>query len=93
MGDSSPAKPAETSDPKPWWPKYSLLLSVFLWLLAWEAMVWFVPAQPRRVIHNPSDNVEERATLYLTGFSPDGKTLVTAVDPDANEPGQIYRLP
>jgi hypothetical protein len=59
--------------------------------MAWKAIVWFVPAQPRWVIRNP-DDLEEGLSHYLTGFSPDGKALVTAEDCDANEPGQIYRL-
>jgi hypothetical protein len=45
MGDSS-ASPAEMGDRKPSWPQLSLAVSVLLWLLAWEMIVWFVPVQP-----------------------------------------------
>src|SRR5262245_26841951 len=91
MMHSPPANSPETSDRKPSWPKYSLLLSVLLWLLAWQAIAWFVPIQPRTVILSPGD-LESGGSLYLTGFSPDSTTLVTAVEPDPNMPGQIYRL-
>jgi WD40 repeat protein len=80
MGDASPAGPAETSDPKPSWPKFSLAISVFLWLLAWELIVWFVPVQPR-VLISTSDRLE--------GFSPDGQTLVTGLQHDSFLTGQI----
>ncbi len=89
---NTPKSAFETSDPKPTWPKISLAILIFLWLMTIEFIFWFIPAQPRWVIRNPSDDVEEPASLDLTGFSPDGKTLVTAVEPDPNEPGQIYRL-
>src|SRR5260370_37298329 len=91
MGDPSSARLPESSSPKIRWPKYSLVLSVFLWLLVWEAIVCFVPVQPRLVIRT-SEDLENEGSLYLTGFSPDSTTLVTAVEPDPNERGQIYRL-
>ncbi len=81
----------ETSDAKPSWPKFSLLISVFLWLLAWEVIVWFVPVQPRLVIR--TDNPETETSEFLTGFSPDGKMLVTSAgERDPALPGTIFHL-
>ena len=80
MVRSLPASPPETSDAKPLWPKFSLLISILLWLLAWELILWFVPVQPRLAI---------RTSDYLAGFSPDGGTLVTTVQRDAILTGQI----
>jgi hypothetical protein len=90
MADSSPANPTEIGDRTRSWPWFSLLVSVFLWLLAWEVIVCFVPVQPRLVI--AAHDVEAEESEYLMGFSPDGRAIVTAVEPDPNEPGQFYRL-
>jgi hypothetical protein len=90
MVDSS-ISPARTIDTKLPWPKLSLVVSGLLWLIAWEAIVWFVPSHPRWVIRNPADG-EEGFSQYLMGFSPDSKALVTAADLDPNMPGQFYRL-
>jgi WD40 repeat protein len=87
--DDSSASPTEMTEHKPSWPKLSLVVSVLLWLLAW-VIVWFVPVQPRFVI--PAHDLETETSEYLMGFSPDGRAIVTAVEPDANEPGQFYRL-
>src|SRR5216684_3579107 len=80
MADSSPAKPTEMSGCKPSWPKLSLVVSVLLWLLAWEVIVWFVPVQPRVVI---------RTSDRLEGFSPDSQLLVTGLMQDGFLTGQI----
>jgi hypothetical protein len=90
MGDSSAANPTEMSGRKPSWPKLSLFVSVLLWLLAWEVIVWFVAAQPRLVI--PTHNLETQTSEYLMGFSPDGRTLVNAVEQGPNQPGIVYHL-
>jgi WD40 repeat protein len=95
MTDSIPAGAAEATATKPRWPKYSLLFSAFLWLLAWEAIVSFVPVQPRVVIASHKVETEEVDTdysEYFMGFLPDGRALVTTMGYDPNEPGQIYRL-
>jgi WD40 repeat protein len=80
MSESTCATPPGMDDPKPLWPKFLLLITVCLWLLAWELIVWFVPVQPRLAI---------RTSDYLAGFSPDGGTLVTAVQRDRYLTGQI----
>ena len=88
---SLPASLLETSDPKPSWPKLSLLVSILLWLLAWELIVWFVPVQPRLSIR--TDNPERETSEFLAGFSADGKTLVTSVGGrDPVLPGTIFHL-
>jgi WD40 repeat protein len=82
--DDSSANSAETGDRKPSWPKWSLLISALLWLLAWQAIVWFVPVQPRAVL---------RTSERLMGFSSDGKTLVTMDEQDAGHyPRVLYHL-
>src|SRR5713226_5090102 len=81
MGDSSPANPTEMSDCKPSWPRFSLVISVFLWLLAWEVIVWFVPAQPRLAIRiSCNDDSDLEISENLAGFSPDGKMVVTTLE-------------
>src|SRR5947209_6973739 len=72
--------PSEAADRKASWPKVCLLVSILLWLLAWEAIVWFVPVQPRVVL---------RTSDRLEGFSPDGQTLVTGPQHDSFLTGQI----
>src|ERR1700746_3036671 len=70
-------------NPRHSWPKFSLLISVFLWLLGWQAIVWFVPIKPRIIIGTNQS---------LMGFSPDGTTLVTASDPNLSPSSAIYHL-
>jgi len=89
MDESSSAIPSGMAGRKPAWPWFSVLTSVFLWLLAWEAIVWFVPVQPRLVIS--TRDLEAETTEQLFGFSPDGRTLVNIVE-DPNELGITYRL-
>jgi WD40 repeat protein len=91
MGHSSPANPTEMSDRRGSWSKFSLLLSVFSWLLAWQAIVWFVPARPRQVIRIPKD-LESETAQYLIGFSPDGNSLLTGDERDPAKPGTIFHL-
>jgi WD40 repeat protein len=88
--DGSSAHSTDIGDSKSSRPWLSLLVSILLWLLAWEVIVWFVPIQPRLVVAAHDEETEE--SEYLMGFSPDCKTLVTVMEPDPNEPGQIYRL-
>src|SRR5439155_24973814 len=79
------------ADRKRSWPWFSTLISAFLWLLAWEAIVWFVPIRPRAVI--PTDNPETDTSEFLMGFSPDGKMLVTSVgERDPALPATICHL-
>jgi WD40 repeat protein len=64
------------------WPKLSLLLVLFLWLLAIETIFWLVPVQPRIVMPTSGD-------LYLAGFSADSKTLVTTIEREGRDTGEI----
>jgi WD40 repeat protein len=89
MSDSSPAT-AEMTHTKRSWPKFYLLIAVFLWLLAWELITWFVPIQPRLIIR--TDDLETLHREYSMGFSPDGTVLVTSVERDPILPGAIYHL-
>lgn len=85
------ASSPESSNPKPSWPKYSLLLSVFLWLLACEAIVWFVPVQPRLAIRiRCNDDLDPEISENLAGFSPDGKMLVTTIERITQLTGQFH---
>jgi len=91
MADASSANPAEVIDAKSSWPKLYLAVSLFLWLLAWEVIVWFLPVQPRLSIR--TDNPETETSEFLAGFSADGKTLVTSVGGrDPVLPGTIFHL-
>lgn len=78
--DDSSNSPARASDTKLPWPKLSLVVSGLLSLMAWEVIVWFVPAQPRAVL---------KTSDRLMGFSPDGQTLVTGLQPHGFLTGQI----
>jgi WD40 repeat protein len=80
MGESSSLISVGMSDHKRSWPTLSLLISVMLWLLASEMIIWFVPVQPRAVL---------RTSDRLEGFSPDGQTLVTGLQRDSFLTGQI----
>jgi WD40 repeat protein len=78
-------------DAKRSWPKFSLLISALLWLLAWELIVWFVPIQPRAVIPIPNnDGVDPEISENLAGFSPDGKLVVTTVERIMHLTGQFH---
>jgi hypothetical protein len=85
VGESSEMRDAKRS-----WPKFSLLTSAFLWLLAWVLITSFLPIQPRLIIR--AENLETATCEYLAGFSPDGKALVTTVERDPILPGVIYHL-
>jgi len=91
MADASSANPAEVSDAKRSWPKWYVVVSVFLWLLAWEVIVWFVPVQPRAVIRIPwYEDPDSWISENLAGFSPDGKMIVTTVERTTSMTGQIH---
>jgi WD40 repeat protein len=79
-----PASSPETIHRLSSWSKWSLFLLVLLWLVAWGAIVCLVPVQPRLVINADHES--------LMGFSPDGTTLVTAIDADPHLSSSTYHL-